>query len=716
MTIQDFLKKYNIRLNEQQLEAMQAVDGPVLTLATPGSGKTTLFVARLGYMILVKGISPDKILPMTYTKPATKDMSKRFRIIFGELADKVEFKTINAVCYMILDEYARRIGKKVNVVIQENEQAKYISNAFRQVHNEYPTESDISELGTAISRAKNMMLKKDDLKKIECEVERFPEIFDTYNDLISKSKKMDYDDQLIFGHQLLKDKPEMHEWACGKYDYISVDECQDNSKIQNEIIKLLSVGKNNVFEVGDLDQSIYGFRGADPHELLNFKRDYPEARILYMEPNYRCDRNIIVAADRFIQLNKKRYPIHVTATRPAINKIKLTKIENRYKQYEYIKEMAVNAKEPTAFLYRDNESSLPIIDLFLRNGIPYDVKELDRSFFSHVVVNDIKDILRFSFDFSNTEIFSRIYYKLGLYINSKTKEQACKIIKQPRHEGMSVFDALYDICRNNQRAIRGIETSERVLRNIRQQEPISAIYTIVNVIGYGDYLRQHHLSSRKIEILKSLAYHEHSIGGFLDRLDKLPKLISSVPRQYSAKAVLSTIHSAKGLEWPSVVIVDAYDGCFPQSIADYTKDDANTIDTYEEERRAYYIAVTRARDELNILVYGDCANTFTNQLMGYDNAKVSHTNSVRSFSKSHIANKPSVKVATSIERPFIEAEYREFKREMKPGRTVYHKQYGCGKIMYVEMDEVAIRIGDSEKMFSMKTLFTKELIRFRSGY
>lgn len=263
MTLQEFITKFNVKLNKQQLEAVQSVERPTLLLAVPGSGKTTVLVTRLGYMIYCLGIRPEEILTVTYTVAATNDMRKRFASIFGdELAARLEFRTINGICAKIIGYCEICVGKKAfDLLTDEGYKTKLLSAIYTELVHQYPTESDLKNISTLITYIKNMQLSKEEIDKAGNEQDiPLLKIYSAYCDEMKKQSLMDYDDQMVYALTMLKVSPQILEYFQEMYKYICVDEAQDTSKIQHQIIALLASKYKKVFMVGDEDQSIYGFR------------------------------------------------------------------------------------------------------------------------------------------------------------------------------------------------------------------------------------------------------------------------------------------------------------------------------------------------------------------------------------------------------------------------------------------------------------------------
>ncbi len=272
-------------LNDQQRAAVEAVNGPVLLLAVPGSGKTTVLITRLGYMTEVCGIAPEAILTMTYTVAATQEMRARFAARFGvELAARLEFRTINGVAARIIALYSRMYGRTPPELIRnESETTPLLMRLWQDTNHEYPAESTVKDLRTAITYIKNMCLTDAELDELETDIENLPDLYRGYQKALKAAHKMDYDDQLCFALQILRGAPAVAAAFRKRYKYFCVDESQDTSKVQHEIIRVLAQESGNIFMVGDEDQSIYGFRAAYPQALMDFEKTYPGAQILLME-------------------------------------------------------------------------------------------------------------------------------------------------------------------------------------------------------------------------------------------------------------------------------------------------------------------------------------------------------------------------------------------------------------------------------------------------
>ncbi len=388
--------------SEQQREAVFAAEHPVLLLAVPGGGKTTVLVTRLGYLIRCLGIAPEQILTLTYTVAATRDMAERYRSIFGESdgpggqvsegipsrggqtseevfecrgqtseevfsrgrqtpedmsgrgrqdrAAAPEFRTINGICAKIIQFYGRQIGKEPFALFSnEGEILRLIAEIYRAVQDDFATPGELRMIRTEIAYIKNSMLTEDEVREMDGSRHyALSEIYFRYHAHLRGAGLMDYDDQIVYAKTMLERSPAVLEHFRKMYPYICVDEAQDTSKIQHAVIRLLAGDGAGLFMVGDEDQSIYGFRAAYPEALLHFERDYAGARVLLMENNYRSNARIVEAADRFIQKNAHRHEKHMKPARPAESEIRIVDLKGRGAQYTYLAKAAESCRDAEA--------------------------------------------------------------------------------------------------------------------------------------------------------------------------------------------------------------------------------------------------------------------------------------------------------------------------------------------------------------------------------
>ena len=597
-----FIKQYAAGLNPQQLAAVQAVHGPVLLLAVPGSGKTTVLVTRLGYMVLCCDVPPAQILTMTYTVAATHEMRGRFAARFGaELAGQMTFRTINGLSAVILQYYSRVYGRRQpELLTNEGDITRMLTDIWQQVNREFPTESTLKELRTAITYIKNMALTDEEIEGLETDLASLPELYRRYQAALKRAGQMDYDDQMVFALQILRAAPPVLAYFQQRYKYFCVDESQDTSKIQHEIIRLLAGRSLNLFMVGDEDQSIYGFRAAYPQALMDFEQVYPGAQVLLMEENYRSSEEIVAAANAFVARSRYRRPKTLRATQGAQCPIEIRHITRREEQINWLFEEARRGGGETAVLFRNNESALPLVDLCERRGVPYRFKKADLTFFTHKIVLDAVDFLRFAYEPANGERFLRLYYKFGLALSRQRALVACGASART---GRPILEELIRDPETKTRMRESLGDIYAAFKRIPQLNAADALDAVRHGCGYGAYLNQKGMDTGKLTILEMLAEQEPNALRLLDRLEDLRMLIAAKADVSSdVPFVLSTIHSSKGLEYDRVVLLDAFDGVLPAKpeICCRTPEDTRQ---YEEDRRLFYVAMTRARHKL---VLFDC--------------------------------------------------------------------------------------------------------------
>ena len=597
-----FIKQYAAGLNPQQLAAVQAVHGPVLLLAVPGSGKTTVLVTRLGYMVLCCDVPPAQILTMTYTVAATHEMRGCFAARFGaELAGQMTFRTINGLSAVILQYYSRVYGRRQpELLTNEGDITRMLTDIWQQVNREFPTESTLKELRTAITYIKNMALTDEEIEGLETDLANLPELYRRYQAALKRAGQMDYDDQMVFALQILRAAPPVLAYFQQRYKYFCVDESQDTSKIQHEIIRLLAGRSLNLFMVGDEDQSIYGFRAAYPQALMDFEQVYPGAQVLLMEENYRSSEEIVAAANAFVARSRYRRPKTLRATQGAQCPIEIRRITRREEQIDWLFEEAQRGGGETAVLFRNNESALPLVDLCERRGVPYRFKKADLTFFTHKIVLDAVDFLRFAYEPANGERFLRLYYKFGLALSRQRALAACGASART---GRPILEELIRDSETKTRMRESLGDIYAAFKRIPQLNAADALDAVRHGCGYGAYLNQKGMDTGKLAILEMLAEQEPNALRLLDRLEELRMLIAAKADVNSdVPFVLSTIHSSKGLEYDRVVLLDAFDGVLPAKpeICCRTPEDTRQ---YEEDRRLFYVAMTRARHKL---VLFDC--------------------------------------------------------------------------------------------------------------
>lgn len=735
MEWKEFETTFSVKLNQQQKEAVQSTKGPVLLLAVPGSGKTTVLVTRLGYMIYCKNIPPERILTVTYTVAATKDMSERFAVRFGEdMAKRLEFRTINGICARIIQYYGRRIGKTPFELVKDEKATTGMLIRICQDHGMgYPTESDLKNVRTLITYIKNMMLNEEELQKLEEESDiRIAGIYREYCRQMREQKLMDYDDQMLYAYNILRKDPGVLAYFQNRYPYICVDEAQDTSKIQHAIIALLAAGTGNLFMVGDEDQSIYGFRAAYPEALLSFEKKHSGAKVLLMEENFRSNAKIVEAADKFIQKNTLRHEKHMRAAREAGADIREISLKSRKAQYVYLMKAAQECTTgmagmsgleehrgradasvtETAVLYRDNECAIPLIDLLERKNIPYRMRNADLSFFTHRTVLDVQNIIRFAMDPKDTELFMQIYYRLKLFFN---KKDALRYAQISQEKDMEVLDAALKYGNLEKYQEDNIRNLKRQMVRILNMPGDEAVNQILTYMGYQDYLKKMGMNANKLETVKLIGSRVESPEKLLERLEELRTIIQEKVSDKDCPFILSTMHASKGLEYDTVYLLDVMDGILPEKVlANPRTASKEELETYEEERRLFYVGVTRAKNQLNVFTTNK-PSKFCSELLGKRNLRENQQKEyagIKKWGDYSPAGTYGIKgngmyhgYGTghgSQKQPG--KSYQELADALGEGMVVKHKKFGEGVVVDMEGEHIRIQFGDNVKNMDLKVL------------
>jgi DNA helicase-2/ATP-dependent DNA helicase PcrA len=603
-------EKMHIHLDEQQLHAAQHQKGPALVLAGPGSGKTTVIIGRVLYLINEMGVQPDKILALTFNKAAALEMKYRFKNIVP-FSVNVAFSTLHSLCYSIVRKYERLRGKKLRLIEgsknEDFDKRKILKKIYLELNTESINDDQLDDLINEIGFVKNRMIQ--DYKGYHFSVKRFPDIYRAYEAYKSKNLLMDFDDMLVYAHRILIKIPSIRHEYRQKYEYLLVDEGQDLSKIQFEIIKLLVNPINNIYFVADDDQSIYGFRGAEPEYILNVDKAFPNCKRYLLETNYRSSKNIVEISSSFIKANTERYDKnHMTNN---VSKRDPVIIESKSDSdqiqciLKIIDQVAKQNNSSIGILYRNNLSSIPIADALNRYGIQFNIKQQKLSFFTHWVVQDILAFFRFALNQRDAVSFSRICYKMKRFLSKNMVEYALN-----RSKEQSLLD---DIA-----AYQGLKPFQRTaMADIKEEfyyitgcTPISAIQYIEDEFEYLDNLRNFcdergqsfEYLKRILSILKGIGAGCSNISDFIERISQLEVLINRKTLQHARENItLSTIHSSKGLEYDTVILVDLFNEEFPgsRSIEAVKRNDDYTL--LEEERRLFYVGITRAKELLYLI-------------------------------------------------------------------------------------------------------------------
>lgn len=675
MKFEEYKQKYHYEtLDTQQCAAVKATDGPVLLLAVPGSGKTTTLLARLGYLVYGKGVEASQILTCTYTVAATNEMRDRFRAKFGsEHADQMEFRTINGVCARIISMYERMGHSAFELVTDDSKRYAIMRDVWMSDNHPYPADSDLRMMSTAITYVKNQMMSDNEADSVlfnssEGSVSIGP-VYRGYKKVMRDNRWMDYDDQMVYALSILKKCPMVLNQLQSKYSYFCVDEAQDTSKIQHQVIALLASKSKNILMVGDEDQSIYGFRAACPQALMDFEKDWPGAKVLLMEQNYRSTPQIVAAADAFIKQNKTRRDKHMNAYQNNGSEITIQPCPSRLKQYVMLANLAEEANaenHQTAILYRNNDTALPIIDELDRRGIQYQAKGVDGLFFTSKIVSDVRTFFKLVKHPDDKDAFLHLYYKIGVFMKRATANM------NVGQKGQSVFEAYANIQDESimpsylRRVMQ--ERNYQLKAVAKRNNPSDAIAVLSGAMGYEEYLENNGIDPFRLNILKMLAEKEKTMDSFLERLDELQKIVKEGGKSRDAACILSTIHSSKGLEYQRVVLADVVDGVLPADISTQ-KGKQERLRAEEEERRLFYVGITRAKEELVVLAVRGSESEYVRAL----SRKLDQTECKKTTEKKQKLEKMSVNTYG-----------------FESGLAVVHTTFGAGRVLCRTGDSISI--------------------------
>ena len=589
-----------MKFTSQQVDAIKHFEGPALILAVPGSGKTTVLLNRILNLINNHNIDPSKIISITVSKSQGIDMERRFLAQNPEFRGKITFKTIHAFCYEIVRNYMKLKNIKKTLIEGNNEfnRILILKRVYYQKNYKKLSDEEINDFFSIYDYTKNKMYDFEGyLRKNHFISNRslMLKLYNLYDEIKIQNNFMDFNDLLILANEYISTDKKLLKALKNRYKFFQIDEGQDTSTLQFEIIRKIVFPENNVFIVADDDQSIYSFRGASPENLLNFKNIYPNSKIFFMDKNFRSTKNIIKISNKIIQGNKIRYEKYSKHTTEENSQIMLFKVKNSTIQArELVKRISeINPNETIGVLYRNNISSLYIADILKNNDIDFFVKENKFDFYSNRILNDVKNILLFSEDTTDLEVFKRIYFKLNAYIK---KDFITKLEYKPYNQ--CVLESLLDLDELNDFYLNKFTSLRNDFKRSKRMKMEDKIDCILYELGYGDYLDNFNDFSNLnynliFDLIKYLSKDLKTFDEFIEKLDNLKELLKNASSSKSNISI-STIHSSKGLEYDNVFIIDLIDGEFPQ------KSILNSFDEklLEEERRLFYVAMTRARKRL----------------------------------------------------------------------------------------------------------------------
>lgn len=587
-------------LNEAQQKAVSHKEGPCLVLAGPGSGKTLTIAKRIEYLIKTYKVRPEEILVITFTKYAAKEMKERFRKLIGSAGLPVTFGTFHGIYYGIL-KWAYSLNP--SSLLLEEEKHNLIRQITAQMKWEgVPAESEekdfLRELSEAIGNVKNNGFAIETYESARYGILQFRELCRRYEDEKRKAGKIDFEDMLLLCRNLFLEHPDiLRKWQ-QKFRYILVDEFQDSNQIQYDVIRLLGAPGNNLFVVGDDDQSVYGFRGAKPGILHTFMKDYPEAEKIFLNINYRSTAHIVNAAARVIAHNKNRYEkeaqpcqeaaetVHIQETKDSLEESRY--IVSRYKEYI---EQGIPA-EQIAVLYRTASDARTLAETFAEYQIPFYMKERVEHIYEHFTCTDLECYFRISLGKYTRSDLLRVLNRPKRYISRESVADG----------GISYEDLRRFYCDKEWMQNR-IDQFEQDMKRIKGATPYTAIQYIRKCVGYDAFLKEYAsyrgLNYEKIkEVLDEIqerAGNVDNLHAWLSRAENTRRMMKAEAEKHRPEhaAEFLTMHGAKGLEYEVVFIIQGNEGAIP-----YKK--AQTEEEIEEERRLFYVAMTRAKRKLII--------------------------------------------------------------------------------------------------------------------
>lgn len=698
---QEFFKELHIKglnLTDQQKRAVVHNNGPLLLLAVPGAGKTTVLITRLAYLIRVKNIDPSRILCLTFGRAAAKEMQERFTKSFGDShsnSQDIRFSTIHSFAYEVVRSSFYQKGIRFEVIEElkgMNSKSGILRRLYEKNNHQIPNEEQLEELQNAICYVKNTLIKPE---KLETDIKNFPSIFKEYEEhkRSSQPQLLDYDDMLAVALQILKDSSEVLESYRKRYDYILIDESQDTSLLQHKIIELIGKPLENLFVVGDDDQSIFGFRAAEPKYLLDFQKVYPRAQILRMEQNFRSTPEIVSTSCQFIRTNRLRFDKAMFTKNPEGQPLRLAHFKDSREQYQRIIQELKQMKDlsKVGVLYRNNLSAVGLVEALSRANLSFFIKGAGTlRFFSHWAVQDVLNFLRLSFSDKSLPVFERLWTKLPFRIS---KAQLEYLMKRPI-EG-SIFDILKEYPNTPEKVKQEYKDIQRKFKELNTLTPAEAIYfirhdleynkTIGNICNSLGFSREHIFNL--LDILTFIAQGERTIVDFANRLGELEEQIHSSYQNKDKNAItLSTIHYAKGLEWEQVYLLDLIEGVIPESAAVKSEEEGRS-EGLEEERRLFYVGMTRAKSHLTL-----CSLDFYHRKKAKTSRFVREVNNLL-VGKSSLASKMSSRVTTD---------------EWGVGLVIEHKTFGQGVIVEEDHKVLIIRFNNGTERTFLKEICKKE--------
>lgn len=586
-----------MKFNKAQAQAVSHGDGPCLVLAGPGSGKTLTIVNRIKYLIEKCSVRPEEILVVTFTRFAAQEMKSRLCSLMGKKNLPVTAGTFHGIFYGILRCTYRVSGQNI---LSEEEKYQLLREVISRQELEAADEEDfISDIASEIGRIKNNRTDLQEFVSEKCGTECFREIYSQYEEERKRRRKIDFDDMLVLCHDLLSSRPAVLSQWQKKFRYILIDEFQDINRIQYDVIQMLALPENNLFVVGDDDQAIYGFRGADSELMFRFKEDYPQAEQILLGTNYRSSEFIVRNSLKVIRHNERRFDKKLEAKRSGGACLHVQELEDPVEEAGYILDEIEKhtadgvSPEDIAVLFRVHTDAGPLAEALVERRIPFQMKEHLPNIYNHFIGKDIQAYFRLAMGERRRQDFLQVMNRPKRYIGRDSLQG----------RDVSFEDMRKHYCDKDWMLDR-IDQFEWDVKMLAKMAPYAAVQYIRKRIGYDDYLRDYSYSHNirradLTEVLQEIAEAAKpykTIEEWFRHVEEYTRVLAEKEKQREENPEgvrLMTIHAAKGLEFHTVFILEANEGRLP-----YKK--AGTDAQTEEERRLFYVAMTRAKEKLTV--------------------------------------------------------------------------------------------------------------------
>ena len=583
--------------NEAQAQAIQHTDGPCLVLAGPGSGKTLTIVNRVKYLIEKQKVRPEEILVVTFTRFAAAEMKSRLCLVMGKRDLPVTVGTFHGIYYGIL-KWAYRMNQEN--ILSETEKYQILRGVINKERMEIFDEEDfIQDIAAEIGKVKNNRIPLEEFVSEKCSADAFRNIYRNYEQHRKELKKIDFDDMLVLCYELFRSRLDVLAQWQKKFRYVLIDEFQDINRIQYDVIRMLAQPENNLFVVGDDDQAIYGFRGADSELMLGFGKDFPNAKQILLGMNYRSTANIVQNSLKLIENNVERYSKKLEANREGGSCLHIQEVKDPVEEAEYVLEEIQKCKEngikeeEIAILFRVHTDARAVVEAMVERKIPFQMKEHLPNIYEHFIAKDIMAYFRLATGARHRQDFLQIMNRPKRYLGRDSVAGA-----KVSFEDMRKFYCDKDWM------IDRIDQFEWDVKMLMKMAPYAAIQYIRKRIGYDDFLKEYAFTHQinRSDLNEVLAEIEEAAKAFssveewfahVEEYTETLKVKEKERNRPRPGVRLMTIHASKGLEFKQVFLIAANEGRIP-----YQK--AKTDKEIEEERRLFYVAMTRAKDFLKI--------------------------------------------------------------------------------------------------------------------